>query len=162
MSSVYPHKKESIRMLNEVLTAELTAVNQYFVHAEMYHSWGYERLYKLVRKHAIGEMIHAEKLIERVLYLGGIPNVQRLGKINLGENVEECMKLDQALELEAIPRLNEFVAELRRLGDNGTAELIVHVLTEEEEHIDWIDAQLDQIKQMGLANYLATQVRSEG
>jgi len=156
---IYGHKQEAVKMLNEVLTSELTAINQYFVHGEMYNNWGYERLYGLLRKHSMGEMKHAEELIERVLYLGGVPNVQRLGKITLGENVEEAMRLDLELEKEAIPRLNTFIAELRGFGDNGSAELLVEILQEEEEHLDWIDAQLAQIEQMGIQNYLATQVR---
>ena len=160
--SIYAHKKEIVNMLNEVLTGELTAINQYFVHGEMYGNWGYERLYGALRGHSIGEMKHAETLIERVLYFGGIPNVQRLGKIMLGENVEECMKLDMALEMEAIPKLNEFVARARELGDNGSAELFMQILTEEEEHLDWIEAQLDQIAQMGVQNYLVNQVKKEG
>ena len=148
-----------IEILNEVLTAELTAINQYFVHAEMCESWGYERLQKKIRHHSIGEMKHAEKVIERVLFLEGIPNVQRLGKINIGEKVEEILRADYALELEALPRLNEGIELCRELGDNNSRHLLEDILHEEEEHVDWLEAQIAQIEQMGIQNFLAQQVR---
>ena len=148
-----------IEMLNAVLTSELTAINQYFVHGEMCENWGYERLQKVIRKHSIGEMKHAEELIERVLFLEGIPNVQRLGKINIGETVAEILKSDYALELEALPRLNQGIEVCRELGDNNSRHLLEEILEEEEEHVDWLEAQHALIEQVGLQNYLAQQIK---
>ena len=149
-----------INLLNTVLTGELTAVNQYFLHAKMCENWGYNRLAEHVRKESIDEMKHADKLIERILFLEGVPNVQRLGKINIGQKVAEQLKLDLAVEMEAIPRLNDGIKLCRDIGDNGTEDLLTHILTSEEAHIDWLEAQLSQIAQMGEANYLAQQVKS--
>jgi bacterioferritin len=153
--------KKIIEILNDVLTAELTAINQYFVHSEMCENWGFERLQKIIRKHSIGEMKHAEELIERVLFLEGIPNVQRLGKINIGENVPEMLKLDQALELDALPRLNKGIETCRELGDNNSRHLLEEILHDEEEHVDWLEAQLSLLEQVGAQNYLAQQIREE-
>ena len=151
--------KRIIEILNDALTAELTAINQYFVHAEMCENWGYERLSKVIRKHSIGEMKHAEELIERVLFLDGIPNVQRLGKINIGESVPDQFKVDLALEMDAVSRLNPGIETCRELGDNNTRHLLEEILVDEEEHIDWIEAQIALIEQVGAANYLAQQIR---
>ena len=151
-----------IEILNDVLCTELTAINQYFLHAEMCGDWGYERLYKKIRKESIDEMKHAEQIIERILFLNGVPNVQKLGNIKIGENVEEQLTVDLALEKEAIPRLNEGIKICSDLGDNGTRHLLEGILESEEEHVDWIEAQLDQISQLGIANYLAQQVKDEG
>jgi bacterioferritin len=148
-----------IEILNEVLTAELTAINQYFVHAEMCENWGYERLLKIIRKESIDEMKHAEALIERVLFLEGIPNVQRLGKINIGENVPEILKVDYALEMEALPRLNAGIETCRELGDNNSRHLLESILEDEEKHVDWLEAQLSLIEQVGVQNYLAEQMK---
>lgn len=153
--------KRIIEILNEVLTSELTAINQYFVHGEMCENWGYARLQKVIRVHSIGEMKHAEELIERVLFLDGIPNVQRLGKINIGESVSEMMKVDLALELDALPRLNQGIEVCREVGDNNTRALLEKILADEEEHVDWIEAQMAQIEQVGLQNYLAQQIKEE-
>lgn len=150
-----------IEILNDVLTAELTAINQYFVHAEMCENWGYDRLHKIIRMHSIGEMKHAEKLIERVLFLEGIPNVQRLGKINIGENVPEIMKVDYALELDALPRLNEGIEVCRKLGDNNSRHLLEAILKEEEDHVDWLEAQMALLEQVGVQNYLAQQIKED-
>ncbi|HVR40950.1 MAG TPA: bacterioferritin [Thermoanaerobaculia bacterium] len=150
-----------IELLNDVLTAELTAINQYFVHAEMCENWGYERLAHLVRKHSIGEMKHAEEIIERVLFLEGIPNVQRLGKINIGESVPEQLRVDHALELDAVGRLNAAIEVCRNAGDNNSRHLLEEVLEDEEEHIDWIEAQLALIEQVGVQNYLAQQIHKD-
>jgi bacterioferritin len=149
---------EIIDLLNEVLTAELTAINQYFLHAEMCNNWGYTRLYSFLRKESIDEMKHAEEMLERVLYLGGLPNVQRLFPIRIGETVPEIFKSDMALEVEAIDRLNKGIPMLREKGDAGSAVILEGILTSEEEHLDWIEAQQDQIEQMGLENYLSTLV----
>lgn len=150
-----------IEVLNDVLTSELTAINQYFVHGEMCENWGYARLMRIIRKHSIGEMKHAEELIERVLFLEGIPNVQRLGKINIGESVEEIFKSDYALELEALPRLNAGIELCRELGDNNSRHLLEEILHEEEDHVDWLEAQMSLIEQVGLQNYLAQQINEE-
>ena len=149
-----------IEILNEVLTAELTAINQYFVHGEMCENWGYERLHHIIRKHSIGEMKHAEELIERVLFLEGVPNVQRLGKINIGEDIQEIFKSDYALELDALPRLNKGIETCRELGDNNSRHLLEEILEEEEEHVDWLEAQMSLIEQVGLQNYLAEQIKN--
>ncbi len=153
--------KRVIDALNDVLTAELTAINQYFLHSEMCANWGYERLHKRIRAESIDEMKHAEELLERVLYLDGIPNVQRLGKVNIGENVKEMLEVDLALEMEALPRLNKGIELCTEVGDNGSRLLLEKMLESEEEHVDWLEAQLEQITQMGLANYLGTQVIDE-
>ena len=151
--------KKVIEVLNEVLTAELTAINQYFVHAEMCENWGFKRLQQVIRHHSIGEMKHAEEVIERILFLEGVPNVQRLGKINIGETVEEQFKVDLELEMDALPRLNKGIEVCREVDDNGSRLLLEEILHEEEEHVDWLEAQIDQVRQMGIQNYLAQQVR---
>ncbi len=148
-----------IDQLNEILTGELTAINQYFLHAKMCQNWGYKRLYEHIRKESIDEMKHADELMERVLFLEGLPNVQRLGKVNVGQTVLEMFKNDLAVEMEAIPRLNRSIEAARAAGDNGTEHLLVEILTSEEEHVDWLEAQLELVKQIGEANYLAQQIR---
>ena len=153
--------KRVIEILNDVLTAELTAINQYFVHAEMCDNWGFDRLHDAIRKESISEMKHAEELIERVLFLEGIPNVQRLGKINIGENVPEILKLDLALEMDALPRLNKGIETCREAGDNNSRHLLEEILEDEEEHVDWIEAQLALIEQVGPQHYLAQQIRED-
>ena len=150
-----------IEILNDVLTAELTAVNQYFLHSEMCENWGYERLHRAIRKHSIGEMKHAEELIERILFLEGVPNVQRLGKINIGENVPEMMRVDHALEMDALPRLNKGIVVCSEKGDNNRRHLLEASREDEEEHVDWLEAQIDLIEQVGVQNYLAQQIRED-
>jgi bacterioferritin len=148
-----------IDLLNEVLTNELTAINQYFIHAKMSENWGYERLYKKVRDESIEEMKHADEVIERILFLEGLPNLQRLGKVNVGENVPEQLRLDLDLERHAIPVLNRGIALCRNLGDNGSADLLEDMLEEEEEHANWLEAQLTLIDQVGVQNYLSEQIK---
>jgi bacterioferritin len=150
-----------IELLNQVLTNELTAINQYFLHARMCENWGYERLWHKIRAEAIDEMKHADQMIERVLYFEGLPNIQRLGKVNIGQNVEEIMRVDLALEQHAIPVLNQGIELCRAESDNGTADLLEHVLVDEEEHANWLEAQLALIQQMGLQNYLAEQIKKD-
>jgi bacterioferritin len=150
-----------VDLLNEVLTNELTAVNQYFLHARMVENWGYERLYKKFRGESIDEMKDADELIERVLYLEGLPNLQRLGKINVGENVPEMFKVDYELEKNAIAVLNRGIELCRTKGDNGTAELLEDILEGEEEHANWIEAQLTAMQQVGVPGYLAEQLKDE-
>ena len=147
-----------IDILNEILTGELTAVNQYFLHAKMCLNWGYKRIGDHIRAESIDEMKHADMLIERILYLEGLPNVQRLGKINIGQTVLEMLKNDLAVESVAIPLLNKSIEEARKLGDNGSEDLLTKILVSEEKHADWLEAQLELVKQVGEANYLAQQI----
>ena len=146
-------------LLNEVLTAELTAINQYFIHARMCENWGYERLWKTTREESIGEMRHADELIERILYLEGVPNLQRLGKVNVGETVPEQLRLDLEVEKDAIKRLNDGIELARSVGDNGTRELLEGILEGEESHANWLETQLTLIAQVGESNYLAQQIK---
>jgi bacterioferritin len=148
-----------IAVLADVLTAELTAINQYFVHGEMCENWGYMRLHEIIRGHSIDEMRHAESLIERILYLEGVPNVQHMGSVRIGETVAEMMKVDMALERTAVERLNKGIEVCRAQGDNGSRLLLEQTLASEEEHIDWLDAQLALIAQVGEKNYMAQQIR---
>ena len=148
-----------IDALNDILTAELTAINQYFVHAKMCKNWGYERLAQANREESIGEMKHADAVIDRILFLEGVPNMQRLEKVRVGETVPEQLELDLALEMVAVKRLNETIALAVEVGDHATRELVERILISEQEHIDWLEAQLSQVKQLGLPNYLAVQVR---
>ena len=154
-----PGDQDVIELLNEVLTAELTAINQYFIHAKMCENWGFERLAKKNYDESIDEMKDAEKVIERILFLEGVPNLQRLGSVLVGETVAEQHRLDLDLERAAIDRYNRGVALARDKGDNGTAELLEDLLVGEEEHADWLEAQLNLIEQVGLQNYLAQQIR---
>ncbi|MEI6789694.1 MAG: bacterioferritin [Myxococcaceae bacterium] len=144
-----------IDLLNEVLTAELTAINQYFLHAELCEHWGYTKLYQITRKQSIDEMKHAEQLIERILFLDGIPNIQRLGKINIGESVPEQFKSDLNLETEAVDRLKKGVELCRSQHDYITAVLLESILASEEEHQDFLSKQLELLVAIGEANYLA-------
>ena len=148
-----------VSALNDILTAELTAINQYFIHARMCENWGYERLWKKVREESIGEMKHADTLIERILYLEGVPNLQKLGKVNVGQTVPEQLRLDLEVETAAIKALNDGIELCRSLGDNGSRELLEGILEAEEDHANWIETQLTLIGQIGEAHYLAQQVR---
>jgi bacterioferritin len=148
-----------IELLNEVLTAELTAVNQYFLDAKMFDNWGYERLGERFRSESIDEMKDADDLIERLLYLDGHPNLQRLGTIRTGETPVEKLTLALALEQEAIERLNRGIAVCVELGDNGSRELLAEILKGEEDHADWLESQLALVEQLGSVHYLAQQVR---
>ena len=150
--------KDVIDVLNDILTAELTAVNQYFVHAKMCENWGYKRLYETFRAESIDEMKHADQLIERILYLDGVPNLQRLFKVNVGETVPEQLKLDYATEKEAIERFNHAVELCRSHGDNGSRHMLEEMLKSEEKHFEWLEAQISLIAQVGEANYLAQQI----
>src|SRR5688500_8371196 len=149
-----------LEILNELLTNELTSVNQYFVHAEMCENWGYQRLASKVREESIDEMKHADKLISRILYLEGVPNLQRLNKVNVGQTVHEQLRLDHDLEKGAIGFLQTSIETVRSLGDYGSFELLNDILVSEEEHADWLEAQLSLVEQVGLENYLSQQLRS--
>ena len=147
-----------IDLLNEVLTAELTAVNQYFLHAKMCENWGYRGLAAHVRHESIDEMKHADTLTDRILFLEGMPNFQRLFPLHIGEDVPEQFQSDLELEYTAIARLNAGIAKAVELGDNGTRELLAEILVEEEHHADWLETQIETIRQIGVANYLAQQL----
>jgi bacterioferritin len=151
---------EVIELLNEVLTAELTAVNQYFLDAKMFDNWGFERLGAKFRDESIDEMKDADHLIERILYLEGMPNVQRLGSVRVGESPAEKITLALDLEREAIDRLNRGIALCVGHGDNGTRELLEDILEGEESHADWLETQLDAISRIGEPVYLAEQLHT--
>jgi bacterioferritin len=148
-----------IDVLNEVLTGELTAVNQYFLHARMCLNWGYQHLGKKIYDESIGEMKHADKLIERILFLEGLPNLQKLNKLAIGQGVIEILRNDLANELQTVPRLNKGIQLCRDIGDNGTEALLTSILVESEEHVDWLEAQLTLVAQVGDAHYLSQQIR---
>jgi bacterioferritin len=150
-----------IKALNEVLTGELTAINQYFLHARMCSAWGYERIGHKIYKESIDEMKHAQWLIDRVLFLEGIPNLQKLDALHIGENVKEMLDSDLGLEFKALPRLRSGIALCTEAGDHGTRELFEKILVSEEEHVDWLEAQLELIKQVGIQNYLAQQIKKD-
>ena len=151
---------EIIELLNDVLTAELTAINQYFIHAKMQDNWGYEHLAEATRDESIDEMKHAEKVIERILYLEGTPNLQRLSPLRVGETAVEQLRLDLALEGRPSPASTPGIAAAVAAGDNGTRELLEKILVDEEEHADWLETQLWLVAQLGEAHYLAQQIRS--
>ncbi|OJH37594.1 bacterioferritin [Cystobacter ferrugineus] len=150
-----------IDLLNEVLTTELTAINEYFLHARIAENWGYERIGRKIYEESIGEMKHADKLVKRILFLEGLPNLQRLAKVNVGESLPEMLRLDLALEQGSQKRLNEGIELCRSLADNGSREVLERILEDTEEHIDWLEAQLELIKQVGETNYLAQQIKKE-
>jgi bacterioferritin len=147
-----------IEHLNARLAEELTAINQYFVHAEMCENWGYERLHGMIRKRSIDEMKHAEKLIARILFLEGKPIVSNLNKVHIGAEVPKMHENDRQAEEAAIQGYNDSIRLAVEVGDNGTRELLESILREEEMHIDLLEAQLDQIRQMGVPNYLVEQI----
>jgi bacterioferritin len=149
-----------LEVLNSVLTAELTAINQYFIHHKMCENWGYDRLSAKKREESIEEMKHADRVIERILFFDGVPNMQRMNPVQVGEHPIEQHELDLALELEAVKRLNEGVALARDKGDNGTRDLLEEILKEEEESVDWHEAQLHLVKEVGKERYLAEMINS--
>jgi bacterioferritin len=150
--------EQIIERLNARLADELTAINQYMVHAEMCDNWGYERLHEAIQGRAIQEMKHAEKLITRIIFLEGKPIVSNLNPLHIGADVEAQHKNDWQAENDAIKSYNEDISLAVELGDNGTRELLESILVDEEAHIDWIEAQLDEISQMGIQNYLVEQI----
>ena len=149
---------EVIEALNAVLTAELTAINQYFIHHKMCENWGYKRLSKKKYEESIGEMKDADHVMERILYFDGVPNMQRLNPVRVGEDPIEQHKLDLALETEAIARLNDAIALCRKKGDNGTRELLEDILKGEESGADWLESQLHLVEEVGRKAYLAEMI----
>lgn len=161
---IFGHMKgheKILELLNARLSEELTAINQYMVHSEMCDNWGYDRLHSAIEKRAIDEMKHAEKIIGRILFLEGIPNVSQLQKMFIGKDVPSQIDNDLASELDAAKAYNESIKVAVELGDNGTRELFESILEDEEAHIDWLEAQRDQIAQMGLSQYLAGQISAK-
>jgi bacterioferritin len=152
---------EVVQVLQDVLCAELTAINQYFIHARMCENWRYRRLAEHSRKESIEEMKHAQLLMDRILYFDGAPNMQKYMKITVGGTVLEQHQLDLQLEKDAVAQLNTGIELARAKGDNGTRSLLEEILKAEEEHIDWLEAQLHQIQEIGIENYLAQQVEGE-
>jgi len=147
-----------IAVLNQVLKAELTAINQYFLHAEMCENWGYGKLAKHTRGEAIEEMTHAEKLMERILLLDGTPNMSDYFRINIGQSVKAQLQNDLQVEYDAVKRLNDGIETCVKVGDNGSRDLLEEILVDEEEHIDYLEGQLHAISEMGIENYLAQQL----
>ncbi len=146
-----------IEFLNDALKNELTAINQYFLHAKMLQSWGIKKLAKFEYGESIDEMKHADKLADRILFLDGLPNFQLLGRLKIGETVEEILVADLALENEAIPLLKEAIAHCESVRDYGSRDLLAYILTSEEEHVDILEAQFDLIARMGIENYIQLQ-----
>jgi bacterioferritin len=150
--------QEVIALLNEVLCAELTAINQYFIHGMMCKNWHYKKLAEIGRKESIEEMEHAQVIIDRILYLDGVPNMQKYMKVNVGSTIPEQFGFDLDLERGAVERYNRGIELARDKGDNGTRAILEKLLGQEEEHIDWLEGQMKQIADMGLDNYLTQQV----
>ncbi|MBI5777143.1 MAG: bacterioferritin [Nitrospirae bacterium] len=155
-------KEGVIDLLNRILTANLTAINQYFVHAKMCENWGYERLHHQVQKRSFDEMKDAEEIIEHVLYLEGVPNMQRLGTVQVGETVPEQFKLDLKAEQEMLKLYTEGITHCAKVGDYTTRHKLEDMQKDTDGHIDWIETQQETIKQVGLENYLAEQIKKEG
>ena len=149
---------EVLTLLNNLLTNELTAINQYFIHAKMCENWGFERLAHKVREESIDEMRHADQVITRILFLEGVPNLQRLHKLHVGETVKEQLEGDLQLEYTAIAFLNQGIETARKNADNASEDLFTKILVSEEEHADWLETQLELIRQVGEQNYLSKQI----
>ena len=155
-------KEGIIELLNKILTADLTAINQYFLHAKMCENWGYERLHHKVKERSFDEMKDADELIEHVLYLEGVPNVQRLGTVHVGETVPEQFKTDLQAEKEMLTLLTEGIVHCAKVCDYTTRHMLEDMAEDVDEHIDWIETQMETLKQVGLENYLSEQIKKEG
>jgi bacterioferritin len=151
--------EEVLNLLNQLLTNELTAINQYFIHAKMCENWGYERLAHKIRDESIDEMRHADQVISRILFLEGVPNLQRYHKLQVGETVKEQLECDLKLEYSAITFLNQGIVAARSAGDLASEDLMMKILVSEQEHTDWIETQLELMRQVGEQNYLAQQMK---
>lgn len=147
-----------ISCLNDILRGELTAINQYFLHARMCQSWGYERIGKVIYHESIDEMKHAQNLIDRILFLEGLPNLQKLDPLNIGQNIPEILKADLDLEYKAIPMLKSAIELCIQANDHGSRELLEKVLVDEERHVDWLESQLHMLGEMGKEAYLSQQM----
>ena len=154
-------KKGVVDLLNKILTEELTVINQYFLHARMCENWGYERLEHKVKERSFGEMKDADKIIRHILYLEGLPNVQKLGRVTIGETVPEQLKLDLQKEKDMVKLMTEGIEHCVKVGDYTTRHMLEEMVTDEEEHIDWIETQQEAIKQVGLQNYLSEQLKKD-
>ena len=152
-----PRDPKVNQLLNQVLKNELTAINQYFLHAKMFEDWGMSELAKHERSESIDEMQHAEALIDRILFLDGLPNLQDLGRLSIGQDVKEMLECDLALEMEAMPVLREAIAFCETAGDFVTRELFEGILKSEESHVDWLETNLELIERMGIQNYVQSQ-----
>ncbi len=155
-------KQGVIDLLNKLLTEELTVINQYFLHAKMCKNWGYDRLHHHVLDRSYGEMKDAKEVIDRILYLEGLPNMQRLGTVKIGETVPEQLKADLDKEKSMVKMLTEGIHHCTKVGDFATRHMLEDMVKDEEEHIDWIETQMETIKQVGLENYLSEQIHEEG
>ena len=154
-------KEGIIELLNKILTAELTVINQYFIHSKMCENWGYERLHHKVCERSMSEMKDAENLIEHILYLEGVPNMQRLGTVTVGETVSEQFKADLKVEMDMVKTLTDGINHCAKVGDFTTRHMLEDMVKDEDAHIDWIETQLDTIKQVSLENYLTEQIKKE-
>ena len=154
-------KKGVVDLLNKILTEELTVINQYFLHARMCENWGFERLEEKVKERSFGEMKDADRVIRHILYLEGFPNVQKLGRVTIGETVPEQLKLDLVKEKEMVKLMTEGIEHCVKVGDYTTRNMLEEMVKDEEEHIDWIETQQESIKQVGLQNYLSEQLKKE-
>ena len=153
-----PVEKDVITHLNRALKNELTAINQYFLHAKMYGDWGIRRLAEKEREESIDEMKHADALMERILFLEGLPNLQDLGKLRIGQATQEMLECDLALEMDAMPVLREAIAHCENVGDYVSRQLFRDILDSEEEHVDWLETQLTLIGKVGIENYIQSQM----
>jgi bacterioferritin len=151
-------EKRVLEYLNQVLTNELTAINQYFLHARMFRNWGLKKLDEYEYHESVDEMKHADRLVNRILFLEGLPNLQQLNKLLIGESVAECLKCDLQLEMSAIPLLREAIAYCESVNDYISRELLEDILDGEEEHVDWLETQLELVQKTGLQNYLQSQM----
>lgn len=158
-TAMLPRDTDVIGFLNQVLKNELTAINQYFLHAKMFEDWGMKRLAEYERGESIDEMKHAEALMERILFLEGLPGMQDLGKLYVGEQVQEMLECDLKLEMEAIPVLREAIAHSEKVGDFVSRHLFREILSSEEDHVDWIETQIDLIGKTGVENYIQSQMQ---
>jgi bacterioferritin len=151
--------KKVIEALNDILSGELVGINQYFLHAKMCRNWGFERIAEVDHHESIDEMKHASTLVERILFLEGVPNLQKLGRVRIGQTVPEQMRLDLELEVAAVARLNQAIALCVAEGDNTSRDMLEDILESEERHLDWLETQLALVKQLGEKTYLAEQLR---